>query len=115
VLSAVTTFESALGSSLTASAFYDSSSYTTAQLNVYKTDWSNLPPGAINFSRPGITLSQLTSAGQISAFNALAQVALSSAGTPIPGVLAADDYLGYTQNANGYGADLYHVAFVGAM
>ena len=114
MLSAVTTFESALGSSLTASALYDSSSYTTAQLNVYKTDWSNLPPGAINFSRPGITLSQLTAAGQISAFNALAQVALSSAGyTDFKGVLAADDYLGYTQNANGYGADLYHVGFVG--
>src|SRR5262249_41542178 len=29
------------------------------------------------------------------------------------GVLAADDYLGYTQNASGYGASLYHVAFVG--
>jgi hypothetical protein len=28
-------------------------------------------------------------------------------------VLAADDYLGYTLSANGYGADLYHVAVVG--
>jgi len=28
-------------------------------------------------------------------------------------VLAADDYLGYTKNASGYGAELYHVAFVG--
>jgi hypothetical protein len=114
VLSAVNTFESALGSSLTAAALYDSSSYTAAQLNVYKTDWSNLPPGAINFSRPGVTLSQLTSSTQISAFNALAKTALSSAGlTDFQGVLAADDYLGYTQNANGYGANLYHVAFVG--
>jgi Protein of unknown function (DUF3500) len=104
----------ALGSSLTSATLYDSSAYTTSRLNVYKTDWSNLPPGAISFSRPGITLSQLTSASQISAFNALAQAALSTAGyTDFQGVLAADDYLGYTQNANGYGADLYHVALVG--
>jgi hypothetical protein len=114
VLSAVSTLETALGTSLTSSTLYSSSSYTTAQLNVYKTDWSNLPPGAINFSRPGITLSQLASSTQISAFNALAKVALSSAGyADFQGVLAADDYLGYTKNANGYGADLYHVAFVG--
>ena len=114
VLTAVTNLETALGSSLTASTLYDSSSYTTAQLNVYKTDWSNLPPGAISFSRPGITLSELTTSAQISAFNTLVQTALSSAGyTDYQGVLAADDYLGYTENANGYGADLYHVAFVG--
>ena len=114
VLAAITTFETALGTSLTSSTLYDSSTYTTAQLNVYKTNWSNLPPGAISFSRPGITLSQLTTASQISAFNALVTVALSSTGyTDYQGVLAADDYLGYTQNANGYGADLYHVAFVG--
>ena len=106
--------ESALGSSLTASTLYSSSSYTTSQLNVYKTDWSNLPPGAINFSRPGITLAELTTASQISAFNTLVQAALSSQGyDDYQGVLAADDYLGYTENANGYGADLYHVAFVG--
>jgi hypothetical protein len=114
VLSAVSTFEAALGSSLSASASYSSSSYTTAQLNVYKTNWSNLPPGAISFSRPGITLSQLSTASQISAFNALAKTALSTAGyADFQGVLAADDYLGYTKNANGYGADLYHVAVVG--
>jgi hypothetical protein len=106
--------ESALGSTLTASTLYDNSTYTAAQLNVYKTDWSNLPPGAISFSRPGITLSQLTTSAQVSAFNTLAQTALSAAGyTDYQGVLAADDYLGYTQNANGYGAGLYHVAFVG--
>ncbi|MEP6504326.1 MAG: DUF3500 domain-containing protein [Betaproteobacteria bacterium] len=114
VLSAVSTFESALGTSLTAATQYDASSYTTAQLNVYKTNWSNLPPGAISFSRPGITLSQLSSSTQIAAFNALAKVALSTAGyADLQGVLAADDYLGYTQNANGYGADLYHVAVIG--
>jgi hypothetical protein len=114
VLSAITTLESALGTSLTSSALYSSSSYTTSQLNVYKTDWSNLPPGAINFSRPGITLSSLSTSTQIAAFNALAKVALSSAGyADFQGVLAADDYLGYTMNANGYGAELYHVAFVG--
>jgi hypothetical protein len=114
VLSAIGTFETALGSSLTSATLYSDSSYSASQLNVYKTDWSNLPPGAINFSRPGITLSELTSASQISAFNALAQVALSSAGyADFQGVLAADDYLGYTQNANGYGASLYHVAFAG--
>ena len=114
VLAAITTFESALGSSLTASTQYGASSYTTAQLNVYKTNWSNLPPGAISFSRPGITLSQLSSATQIAAFNALASTALSSAGyTDYKGVLAADDYLGYTKNANGYGAALYHVAVIG--
>jgi hypothetical protein len=114
VLSAITTLESALGSTLTASTLYDSSTYSASQLNVYKTDWSNLPPGAINFSRPGITLSQLSSSAQIAAFNALAQTALSTAGyTDFKDVLAADDYLGYTENANGYGAGLYHVAFVG--
>ena len=114
VMSAISTFETALGSSLTASASYSSSSYTSAQLNVYKTNWSNLPPGAISFSRPGITLSQLSTASQIAAFNALAKTALSTAGyADFQGVLAADDYLGYTQNANGYGADLYHVALVG--
>jgi len=113
-MSAISTFESALGTSLTSATQYDSSSYSTSQLNVYKTDWSNLPPGAISFSRPGITLSQLTSSSQVSAFNALVQTALSSAGyTDYKGVLAADDYLGYTKNANGYGADLYHVAVVG--
>ena len=114
VLSAVTTFETALGSSLTASTLYDSSTYTTAQRNVYKTNWSNLPPGALQFSRPGITLASVTTATQIAAFNALAKTALSTQGyTDFQGVLAADDYLGYTKNANGYGADLYHVAFVG--
>ncbi len=114
VLSAVTTFETALGSSLTASTLYDSSTYTTAQRNVYKTNWSNLPPGAIQFSRPGITLASVTTATQIAAFNALAKTALSTQGyADFQGVLAADDYLGYTKNANGYGADLYHVAFVG--
>ena len=61
-----------------------------------------------------MTLSELSSSTQIAAFNALVQTALSSAGyTDYQGVLAADDYLGYTENANGYGADLYHVAFVG--
>ena len=114
VLSAVSAFETALGTSLTASASYSASSYTTAQLNVYKTDWSNLPPGAISFTRPGITLSQLSSSAQIAAFNTLASTALSSAGyTDFQGVLAADDYLGYTKNANGYGAELYHVAVIG--
>ena len=114
VMSAITTLDTALGSTLTADMTYSSSTYTTAQLNVYKTNWSNLPPGAISFSRPGITLSQLTSATQISAFNALAQTALSTAGyEDFQGVLAADDYLGYTENASGYGADLYHVAVVG--
>jgi len=114
VLSAVSTLESALGTSLTSSTLYDSSAYTTAQLNVYKTNWSNLPPGAISFSRPGITLSSVSTSTQIAAFNALAKVALSTAGyADFQGVLAADDYLGYTKNANGYGAELYHVAFVG--
>lgn len=114
VLSAVATFETALGSSLTASTLYDSSTYTTAQRNVYKTNWSNLPPGAIQFTRPGITLASVTTTSQIAAFNALAKAVLSTQGyTDFQGVLAADDYLGYTKNANGYGADLYHVAFVG--
>jgi hypothetical protein len=114
VLSAVSTLETALGSSLTSSTLYDSSTYTTAQRNVYKTNWSNLPPGALAFSRPGITLASVTTSAQIAAFNALAKTALSTQGyTDFQGVLAADDYLGYTKNANGYGADLYHVAFVG--
>lgn len=114
VLSAITTLESALGTSLTSSTLYSASTYSTSQLNVYKTNWSNLPPGAISFSRPGITLSSVSSAAQIAAFNALAKVALSTAGyADFQGVLAADDYLGYTKNASGYGAELYHVAFVG--
>ena len=113
VLSAISTFESALGTTLTAATQYDAASYTTSQLNVYKTNWSNLPPGAISFSRPGITLSELSSSTQIAAFNALAKAALSTAGyTDLQGVLAADDYLGYTENANGYGANLYHVAVI---
>lgn len=114
VLSAITTLESALGTSLTSSTLYSASTYSTSQLNVYKTNWSNLPPGAISFSRPGITLSSVSSATQIAAFNALAKVALSTAGyADFQGVLAADDYLGYTKNASGYGAELYHVAFIG--
>jgi len=114
VLSAVSTFESAIGTTLTAETQYDDSSYSTSQLNVYKTDWSNLPPGGISFSRPGIMLSDLSSATQIDAFNTLAKTVLSTAGyEDYEGVLAADDYLGYTKNANGYGANLYHVGFVG--
>ena len=114
VMSAITTLESAIGTSLTSSMQYSASSYTTSQLNVYKTDWSNLPPGAISFTRPGITISQLSGSTAIAAFNALASTALGSAGyTDFKGVLAADDYLGYTKNANGYGAALYHVAVVG--
>ena len=114
VMSAITTLESAIGTSLTATMQLDSSSYTSSQLKVYKTNWSNLPPGAISFSRPGITISQLSGSTAIAAFNALAKTALGTAGyTDFQGVLAADDYLGYTQNANGYGASLYHVAVVG--
>jgi hypothetical protein len=114
VLAAVSSFESALGTSLTSQTLYDASTYSTSQLDVYKTDWSNLPPGAIAFSRPGITLSQLSSSSQIEAFNALVKAALGAGGlADFEGVLAADDYLGYTLNANGYGADLYHVALVG--
>jgi len=114
VLSAISTFESAIGTSLTAATEYDDSSYTTSQLNVYKTDWSNLPPGAISFSRPGITLSELSNSTQIGAFNTLAETALSTAGyEDLQGVVAADDYLGYTKDASGYGAELYHVAVVG--
>ncbi|CAN6484205.1 unnamed protein product [Victoria cruziana] len=114
MLSAVTTLESALGSSLTSSMAYSASSYTTSQLNVYKTRWSNLPPSLISFTRPGITLAQLTSSTQIAAFNALLSAALSTAGyTELQGVLAADDYLGYTKNASGYGADLYRIGVIG--
>ena len=112
VLSAISTLESAMGSSLTAQMQYDSASYSTSQLNIYKTRWSNLPAGSV--SRPGITLSNFSSASEIAAFNTLASTALSGAGyADFQGVLAADDYLGYTRNANGYGADLYHVAVVG--
>jgi len=114
VMSAITTLESAVGTTLTSSMQYSASTYTTSQLNVYKTNWSNLPPGAISFSRPGITISQLSGSTAIAAFNALASTALGTAGyTDFKGVLAADDYLGYTKNANGYGASLYHVAVIG--
>ena len=114
VMSAVSALEAAAGASLTSSMAYGASSYTASQLNVYRTDWSNLPPGALAFSRPGITLSQLSSTTTIDSFNALAKTALGTAGyADLQGVLAADAYLGYTQNANGYGANLYHVAVVG--
>ncbi|NKF22098.1 DUF3500 domain-containing protein [Solimonas marina] len=112
VLTAIDTFESAIGSSLTATTQYDTSSYTTSQLNVYRTDWSNLPN--TSYSRPGITLGDLSSSTQIEAFNTLAQTVLGDAGyEDFEGVLAADDYLGYTKNSNGYGAENYHVAFIG--
>ncbi|MDY0747035.1 DUF3500 domain-containing protein [Paucibacter sp. R3-3] len=114
LMSAVSAFESALGSSLTASMAYDAASNSSAQLNVYKTRWSNLPPGALAFTRPGIALSQVTTSAQVAAFNTLAQAALSSSGyADMQGVLAADDYLGYTLNANGYGAGLARVAVIG--
>lgn len=110
VINAINAYESALGSSLTSSLLYSSSAYSTTQLNTYKTLWSNLPEK----TRPGLKLSQMTTAAQISAFNTLASTALSTQGyLDFQGILASDDYLGYTKNANGYGAEYYQVAVVG--
>ena len=161
VMSALDAFKTAVGPTLSAAAQYDTGTYTTDQLNVYKTDWSNLPDGVLNgsygnsrgwgwqvppraeawvppssgggmtmptsggastgaggttgtqpssYSRPGITLGQLSGTTQIAALNKLASVALSAAAyKDFQGVLAADDYLGHTLNASGYGPENYHV------
>ncbi len=113
VMSAITAYKTALGAPLSAALQYDTSANTSAQLNAYKTRWSNLPQPQ-GYSRPGIALSQMTTSAQIQAFNTLASTALSAQGyLDLKGVLAADDYLGYTRLASGYGAELYRVAVVG--
>jgi len=114
VLGAVSALEAALGSSLTPSTLHDSSTPSAARRNVYETNWSNLPPGSLQTSRPGITLASVTTVAQIAAFNALAKTALGARGyADFQGEPTADDTLGYMKNTGGDGADLYHVAFVG--
>lgn len=124
VVSAAEAFDSTLTATQLAKTLF-SSSTSTSTLNTYKTEWSNLPGP----TRPGVTLGELTTSAQVTAFNTLAQVALSGYSTTtggstggyldLEGVLAADDYLGYTSDSahtassSGYGADKYHIAFIG--
>ncbi|MFT4198777.1 MAG: DUF3500 domain-containing protein [Pseudoxanthomonas sp.] len=124
MVSAAEAFAATLTSSQLSETEY-SSSTSTSTLNVYKTEWSNLPGP----TRPGVTLGELTTSTQVAAFNTLAQAALSGYSSTtgastggyldLEGVLAADDYLGYTTDSahtassDGYGADKYHVAFIG--
>ena len=108
VVCAVAAFEATLTASQLATAQYSESSYTTTQLNAYKTQWSNLP----GVTRPGITLGALTTSAQTAAFYAVADAALSDAGlADFTGVLAADDYLGTKQSS--YGSSNYHIAIIG--
>lgn len=112
VVCAANAFMSTLTSTQLASAYYSSSGYTTAQLNVYKTRWSNFPVSLLSAGRAGITLGSLTSSDQTAAFYALADAALTDAGyADFTGVLAADDYLSTLQS--GYGSSLAQVAIIG--
>lgn len=101
-------FEATLTSSQLASVQYSNSANSAAQLNVYKTLWSNLP----GVNRAGIAYSNLTTTAQTNAYFAVAAAALTDAGySDFVGVLAADDYLGTKQSS--YGAANYHIAIVG--
>lgn len=108
VVCAVTAFNATLTSAQLATAQYLTTGYTTAQLNVYKTRWSNLP----GVTRSGIQYSALTTTDQRTAFLAVARAALTDAGyADFTGVRAADDYLGTLQN--GYSGNNYYVAMIG--
>jgi hypothetical protein len=109
VVCAANAFIGTLTTTQLASAYFGSSSNTQAQLNVYKTMWSNLP--ATNL-RVGIPLGSLTTSAQVSAYYALADAALTDAGyADFLGVEAADDYLGTLRS--GYSSDNYPLAIVG--
>lgn len=109
VICAVDAFKATLTASQLATVQYSESSYTTAQLNVYKTQWSNLPNAV---SRAGLALSSLTTSAQTAAFYAVADAALDDNGyEDFNGVLAADDYLGTMQS--GYGSSGYRIAIIG--
>lgn len=108
VVCAVNAFAGTLTSSQLAVAQYSNSTYSAGQLNVYKTQWSNLP----GVTRAGIAYSNLTTTAQTNAFYAVAAAALTSAGyADFDAVLAADDYLGTKQN--GYGRGYAHIAIIG--
>jgi hypothetical protein len=108
VVCAANAFEATLTSTQLATAQYSNSSFTSAQLNVYKTLWSNLP----GVNRAGIALSALTTSAQTAAFYAVADAALTDAGyNDFLGVLAADNYLGTIQG--GYGASFARIAIIG--
>jgi hypothetical protein len=109
VVCAVTALEATLTSTQLAALQYDESSYTTAQLNVYKTYWTNLPN---NTTRYGLTLGSLTTSDQTAAYYAVADAALSDAGyAEYNSTLAADDYLGTL--TGGYGSSGYRITVVG--
>jgi hypothetical protein len=108
VICAVDAFKATLTSSQLAAVQYSESSQTTAQLNVYKTLWSNLP----GVTRAGLKMSSLTTSAQKAAFLAVADAALTDAGyADFAGVLAADDYLGTMQSS--YGSSNYYIALIG--
>ena len=108
VVCAVAAFKATLTSAQLSEVQYSESSYSTAQLNVYKTLWSNLP----GVTRAGLAFGELTTATQQAAFYAVAAAALSAAGyQDLYSVLAADDYLGTLQG--GYGSSNAHMAFIG--
>ncbi len=109
---AANAFTATLTTSQLAQAQFNTSSYTTAQLNVYKTRWSNLPGSLLAAGRAGIALGSLTTSDQVAAFYAVADAALTDAGyADFNGVLVADDYLGTMQS--GYGSALAHIAIIG--
>ena len=112
VVCAVDVFEATLTASQWAQADYSASEYTTAQLNVYKTLWSNLPESALADGRAGLAYGDLDTSEQINAFFAVADTALTDAGyADFLAVLAADDYLGTMQS--GYGSEYAHIAVIG--
>lgn len=112
VVCAVTAFEATLTSTQLATAHYSDSSYTTSQLNVYKTRWSNLPGALLSANRAGLAYGALTTSAQISAFLNVADAALTDAGyADFLNVLVADDYLGTLQSD--YGSEYAHIAVIG--
>jgi len=108
VACATQAFTATLSTAQLAEAEYDSDEYSSSELNIYRTLWSNLP----GVTRGGIAFGDLTSSAQQAAFLAVAGAALTDAGyQDFLGVLAADDYLGDRQN--GYGREYYDLAIIG--
>ncbi len=112
VVCAVAAFQATLTSTQLSALEYSSSTYSTAQLNVYKTRWSNLPGALLSANRAGLAYGDLTTSAQISAFLNVADAALTDAGyADFLNVLAADDYLGTIQSS--YGSSYAHIAVIG--
>lgn len=106
---AVEAFAATLSSSQLASFQYTTDNYSSAQIGVAKTRWSNFPVSLAQ--RSGISYGSL-SAAQKTAFVAVARAALTDQGyKDFVDVIAADDYL--ATMASGYGSDLYYIAVEG--